>query len=145
MTGLDVLDGCFDPGEIRSLEAVGGKAGDITGVWELSIDKLPPSGFVRIYFFTSNGSDATNYISLASGNLMASFINPSEAGFLVKPDPNQLFFYWEGEFQFITGGKFEKRRFFVPLTRNEAQRRFQGLAVQSGRGRWLPVTLNFSY
>jgi len=142
--GLAVLDGCFDPGEQRPLMASVGRPGDLTGIWELSIAKLPPSGFVRIYFSTSNGPEATNYITVTTGGWMPGLKQTPEVAAMTRPRPDGLFFYWEGEFQFNADGRLGKQRFFVPLFFN-AQRRLTQSRVQADKGPWDPVTVNFGF
>ena len=40
--------------------------GDRTGIWQLTINKLPSHGMVSISFLTDNEGDSTNYIALAN-------------------------------------------------------------------------------
>jgi hypothetical protein len=56
---------CFFPVGNRAQLSGFCERGDSTGVWELTIDKLPPNGVGSLMFLTSDDGDATNYISFA--------------------------------------------------------------------------------
>ena len=52
-------------------------SGDAIGVWELTIDKLPPSGYISVLFYTSDSPATTNYTKFAGTPLWASSPKPS--------------------------------------------------------------------
>ena len=114
------------------------RAGDITGVWELTIDKLPPGSHASISFFSSNGPEATNYIELATVPLWSSPPNPQ-----TTPDTNELRWSLEGEYQYPTQGKPGKQHFLVPINFDAAQRVISSMPVQADNTNWHTVTLMF--
>jgi hypothetical protein len=135
----------FDPGEQRSRRFCMVGAVSLTGIWDLALDKLPPGGFVEMYFQVSNGSDATNYISFLRGGRFSAAVRKDEEPY-GKPKPDgELLFYWEGEFQFSAGGRLKKQRFFAPLLFDSGQRNLVQIGLQVDKGRWRPVTLDFGF
>lgn len=89
----------FFPRYAKGQKGATSRLGDITGVWELTIDRLPPNGHASIFFLTSNGPEGTNYLDLASP-LWSSEPNPQKT-----PDTNELRFSLEGEYQYPTEEK----------------------------------------
>ncbi len=136
---------CFDPGEQRSRRFAMVGAASLTGIWELAMDKLPPGGFVTIYFSVSNGTNATNYISFVNGDMRSAAPRAKQEPERKPKLDGELLFYWEGEFQFHAESRLKKQRFFVPLFFDTTQRNLVQLSVQVDKGRCLPVTLDFGY
>lgn len=144
---------------------------DATGVWELTIDKLPPHGTVSLSFLTSDGGDNTNYIALANtefktngaaisttmrgdGNggsilmnlTMAIIINTNYA---VHPNEdwrfgtNWLRFYFEGLYQYPAAGKPGDQHFLVPFLFNTNSRVISSLPIQAEDGKWRRVMIQY--
>ncbi len=128
----------FYPGKTRGQLGTISKAGDVTGVWELTIDKLAPRGNVEILFLTSVTARGSNYAEFASVPLWASPPNPQS-----DPDTNELRFYFEGEYRCQRDGKPAKQNFFVPIQFDNSQRRLSSLPTESDISHWHPVTLVF--
>jgi hypothetical protein len=124
----------YAKGEKMSLS----RAGDLTGVWELTIDRLPPSSHASISFLTSNGPEGTNYLELASVPLWSIAPNPQ-----TTPDTNELRFSLEGEYQYPAEGKPGKQHFLVPIKLDADQRVLTSLPIQADNGQWHTVTLLF--
>jgi hypothetical protein len=114
------------------------RAGDITGVWELTVDRLPPGGRVSISFLSSNASEGTNYINLASVPLWSLAPNPE-----ATPDTNELRFSLEGEYQYRSESKPGRQHFLVPITFDADQRVLSSLPIQADNAHWRTVTLIF--
>jgi len=128
----------FYPGQARGQLGTISRAGDFTGVWELTIDKLPPRGIVDILFLTSVAARGSNYAGFASVPLWASPPDPKS-----DPDTNELRFFFEGEYRCQVDGKPVMQNFFVPIQFDSSQRRFSSLAIQPGTSHWHPVSLVF--
>jgi hypothetical protein len=126
---------CFFPSEHRGQKIEYSGDGKITGIWELTIDKLPPGGYVSLTFLTSKSSDATNYIRFANEPLWK---QPPES----PPDTNELRFFLEGQYSFRTEASFGKQHFLMPMIWDEKQRMCSSLEVQSNVVPWHPVMLN---
>lgn len=131
-------DMSFFPKYARGEKLALSRAGDITGIWELTFERLPPNGLISILFVTSNAAEGSNYIDLASVPLWSVPPHPDSS-----PDTNELRYSFEGEYQFRSGGKLGKQHFLVPLEFNADSRVVASLAVQPDIGRWHPITLVF--
>lgn len=108
------------------------KNGDTTGIWELTIDKLPPRGFVSVLFITSDDEQAANYIKLASVPAWQG-IPPNPKS---KPDTNELDFLMAGNYQFQAANKPGNQFFLVPILFDSEQRKISSQNTQSDVGRW---------
>jgi len=113
------------------------RAGDLTGVWELTFDKLPPRSHVSICFLTSSGREGTNYLELAT----SSWSLPPTRRY--TPETNELRFFLEGEYQYPADGKPGKQHFLVPIAFDTEQRVLTSLPIQADNGQWCTVTLVF--
>jgi len=145
--------------------------GDTTGVWQLTIDKLPPHGVVSISFLTDNEGNFTNYIALANtefktnraaisttmrgdgkgGSIlmnltMAIIINTNYA---VNPNEdwhfgtNWLRFYFEGLYEYPSAGKPGSQHFLVPFVFDTNSRAISSLPIQTDDGKWRRVTIEY--
>jgi hypothetical protein len=130
-------DECFFPKDAqgRGQQTEHSGAGNVTGVWELTIDKLPPFGHVSIEFLTHNTTEATNYIRFANTPLCQ--LPP-----VSRPDTNELKFYLEGEYWYPGNIKPGKQHLLVPISFDPNQRKFSSLGVQADLGRWHPTLMN---
>ena len=124
----------FAKGEIGTFS----RAGDLTGVWELNISRLPPGGYVSLSFLSSNDREGTNYIAMASVPLWSLSPNPQRA-----PNTNELRYSFEGEYGYAEGAKMQKQHFLVPIIYDDAARLSYSLPIQKDCGKWHPVTLVF--
>lgn len=113
-----------------------GGSGEFTGIWELTIDKLPPAGFATILFYTSDSDSVTNYTRFAQAPLWASPPNPSSTA-----DTNELKFSLEGEYQFQSVNKPKKQYFLVPILLNTNSREISSMALHTNIGSWHPIIL----
>jgi len=111
-------------------------SGEFTGIWELTIDKLPPSGFATILFYTSDSDSVTNYTRFAQTPLWASPPNPSSI-----TDTNELKFSLEGEYQFQALNKPRRQYFLVPISLVTNSRAINSMALQTNIGSWHPIIL----
>ena len=125
---------CFFPKYAEGLALALSRRGDLTGIWELTINRLPAGGHVSIEFFTSSGPEATNYISFATGPVWNK--HP-------EPDTNELRFSIEGKFQHQADGKLVTQHFLVPFSFDATNRKISSLEVQPEVGHWHPITMNF--
>jgi hypothetical protein len=144
---------------------------DKTGVWELTIDKLPPHGVASLMFLTSNDDDATNYttfVKTAFTNSGATIITTTQGttngsviihnltiAMIVQtnkvPNPkedwrlgtNELRFFFEGQYHYQAAGKPEAQHFLLPLKFDEENRRLSSLASQPNDGKWKRVMIEF--
>lgn len=142
-----------------------------TGVWELTIDKLPPGGVASVMFLTSNEDEATNYVqfvktaftndgatvwstsqgttngSLNIHNVGIAMIIHTNKVIYTKDNwrlgTNELRFSFEGLYQYPAGGKLSIQRFLVPLACDAYSRRIASLAVQPDDGKWKRVMIEF--
>ncbi len=137
-TSFHYPEACFVPSEKRGQQTQFSGAGDVTGIWELTADKLPPGGYVSFLFITDDSPNSTNYIKFASTPLWQSLPNPQ-----TEADTNELRFSLEGEYQFKLPSKSEKQRFLVPIRYDAEQRKFSSLGIQADFGNWHPVLLEF--
>jgi hypothetical protein len=126
---------CYIAADERGWSTEHSGGGKLTGVWELTVNRLPPKGLVSIDFFTSDATDATNYIRFAGTPHWQRATPP-------VPRTNELRYFFEGEFQYANGGKFESRQFFVPIMFEDATRTISSLSPQTNVGKWRPVTLD---
>ena len=132
-------DLCFRPEGKRDLKGCISGAGEITGVWELSISTLPAKGGrVQIEFITSNSGDATNYVEFVKIPMWSSQPRPSKI-----PDKNELQLYFEGRYDYRSGDDFLSRYFFIPIAFDESQRICQAMKTQTEIGHWHPVLVEF--
>jgi hypothetical protein len=127
---------CFFPKDVRGQLGGLSREGDLTGIWELTVDKLPPGGLLSLLFITSAAPEAINYMALANTALWQSPPHPSPT-----PDTNELRHFFEGEYQYNTSQKPAKRYFFVPIMYNTVERKFHSRAAQAEVGAWHPVNL----
>lgn len=127
----------FFPKYANGEKATLSRAGDFTGVWELTIDKLPPRGHVAICFLTSDGPEGTNYLELANSSWSLPPTRP------YTPETNELRFSLEGEYQYPAQGKPGKQHFLVPIRLDADQRALTSLPIQEDNGQWRTVTLVF--
>ena len=126
----------FTPKKTRQQteEAVAFRSGDLPGVWELSIDKLPPSGNVLVEFLTSNGDHATNYMMFTFDMPYGRYVPP--------PDTNRLKFYIEGEYWYQGDNKPSSQYFLVPISFDASEHRCVTLPVQADVGQWHPALVH---
>jgi hypothetical protein len=145
--------------------------GEITGVWQCSIDKLPPQSAVTISFLTSIEGDATNYISLANyefktnGATISTTIQGTTNGSVmlhsltiamivhtnrvIEPNEdwhlgtNELRFYFEGFYQYAAGEKSKQQPFLVPFVFETNSRAMLSLPIQKEDGKWRRVTIEY--
>lgn len=141
------------------------REGGITGVWELTIDKLPPLGAVSILLLTSCEAQATNYIALAATKFLTNgatistttqgttnsevIIHNVTVAFI--PDSNsrwqdptiELRFSLEGTYQYQAEGKPGTQRFLVPIVFDGDQRRLSSLAIQRDEGKWQRIMIEY--
>jgi hypothetical protein len=135
---LSYQEECFVPeGDRAAYVQVGGA--EITGIWELMIDKLPPRGHISILFFTSSSPEAKSYIDFSSGLSFAGELNINDE----EKDSDELRFYLEGEYRFFAGVLPGKLRFLVPIIFDAETRKLSSTTIQSEAGNWRPVTLAF--
>lgn len=128
----------FFPKYAKGEKGTTSRAGDITGVWELTVDRLPPGGHVSISFLSSNATEGTNFIDLASVPLWSIPPNPQ-----TTPDTNELRYSFEGEYQYRAESKPGRQHFLVPITFDANQRVLSSLPIQADNGHWRTVTLVF--
>lgn len=128
----------FFPKHARGEKMATSRTGDSTGIWELTIDKLPPNGHTSISFLTSNGPEGTNYFALATVPLWSVPPNPQTI-----PDTNELRFSLEGEYQYQAEARPGKQHFLVPIQYDADQRTLLSLPTQAENQPWKTVTLLF--
>lgn len=145
--------------------------GDRTGIWQLTINKLPSHGVVSISFLTDNEGDSTNYIALANtefktngaaisttmrgdgkgGSIIMNFtmaiiINTNYA---VNPNEdwhfgtNWLQFYFEGLYQYPAAGNPGSQNFLVPFIFDANDRTISSMPIQARDGKWRRVTIEY--
>jgi hypothetical protein len=162
---------CFFPAGNRAQLSSYNDGNEMTGVWELTIDKLPPHGVASIMFLTSSSVEATGYLSFVKtaftndgATLSASTEGTTNGGFIMhnltvalivhtnkvinpKEDwhlgTNELRFSVEGIYQFAAEGKPGTRHFLVPLAFNEEQHTLASLAIQPDDGKWKRVMMEY--
>jgi hypothetical protein len=144
---------------------------EATGVWQFSIDKLPPQSAVILSFLTSNEGDATNYIDLANyefktnGATISTTIQGTTNGNVllhnltiamivhtnkvIEPNEdwhlgtNELRFYFEGFYQYPTGEQLGNQQFLVPFVFDTNNRTISSLPIQKEDGKWRRVTIEY--
>lgn len=131
-------EACFIPPTHRGQQMQLSGAGDVTGIWELTVDKLPPGGYVSFLFTTDDSPNCTNYIKFATTPLWQSPPNPQTLA-----DTNELRFSLEGQFQFMQANKLETQHFLVPIEYDADQRGMSSLGVRDNLVDWHPVLLEF--
>jgi hypothetical protein len=160
----------FFPGNHAQLTGYS-EGGDLTGVWQLTIDKLPPKSVALISFLTMNDGDATNYIALANtefktngaaisttmrgdGNggaivmsfTMAMIINTNYAN-NPREDwhfgTNWLRFYFEGLYQYPAAGKTGSQNFLVPFVFDTNSRAISSFPIKTEDGNWRRVMIEY--
>jgi hypothetical protein len=142
-----------------------------TGVWELTIDKLPPHGVVSLLFLTSSGDQATNYVDFVKtaftndGATIWSTMQGTTNGAVIvhslgiamivhtnkvinpKEDwrlgTNELRFSFEGNYQYAAGAKLETHHFLMPIVHDVTTRKLSSSGVQPDDGRWKRVMIEF--
>jgi hypothetical protein len=130
-------DECFLPKGGRGQQTQHSGAGEVTGIWEFQLDRLPREAKVSLQFLTSAAPIATNYIQFASTPLWSSPPNPS-----ATPDTNELRFSFEGEYSLAGDTQARREHFLTPLLFQERSRTLSSLTVQRDLGHWHPVVLN---
>ena len=120
----------------RGQEVMIAGSGEVSGIWELTIDKLPPFGYASVLFFTSDSDAVTNYTKFADTPLWASPPNPSTIA-----DTNELRFYLEGEYQFQALNKPQKQYFLVPISFDAQSRKISSSEIQTNITHWHPVII----
>ncbi len=133
---FDYPEECFVAKERRGHKTEHSGPGTVTGIWELTVDKLPAGGHISLQFITSSAPEATNYIRFAREPLWQSPPDPQTI-----PDTNEVRFLFEGEYHYQALGKSGKQYFLVPLVFNEQQRSLSSLRAERSVGHWHPVTL----
>lgn len=162
---------CFFPAGNRAQLSGFCEGGSSTGVWELTIDRLPPRSVASMMFLTTNEGEATNYIAFvktaftndgatistaAQGTTNGSVIIHSfTLAFIVHTNKtinpnedwrlgtNELRFSLEGLFQYAADGKPGTQHFLLPIALDEPSRRLSCLPVQPNDGKWKRVMIEF--
>lgn len=98
-----------------------------TNLYQLQMDRLPPSHYVEIAFITSTKSHEKHDLSFDHGP------------FAGTDDPPYLRNFIDGSFQFEYHGAMLKKRFFAPIQYNKEKRQFSILEVREDPGEWRPV------
>jgi hypothetical protein len=125
-------------GPLRSQLGTISKPGDITGIWELTIDKLPANGFVEMLFVTSIAPQGKNYAVFANMPFPQNISDGHQT-----PDTNELRFYLEGQCQHPRDTRLYRQQFFVPFDFNPVNRKVSSKEVRRDIGKWNPVALTF--
>jgi hypothetical protein len=146
-------------------------ASDLTGVWELLIDKLPPYHGVTLSFLTTDNGDATNYISLVNyefktngatimlttqgttnGSTMLHDMTIAmivQTNKIIKPNEdwhlgtNELRFSLDGWYEYTAAGKLKKQHFLAPFIFDAKNRTVSSLPVQADVGKWRLVMIEY--
>jgi hypothetical protein len=124
----------FYPPPKRQIKMEYSGAGDVTGVWELAVDSIPPRSALEIKFLTSSATNAQNYLRFANEPFWKSYAK--QVNQMPMEDTNELNFYFEGEYQYPADGKPGRQQFFVPLVFAEAERKISSLATHTNSGQW---------
>jgi hypothetical protein len=141
------------------------KEGDLTGVWELTVDKLPRKRSVSVLFLTYNGTNATNYLELVNtefktnGAQITAAIQGTTSGAVIIHNlsftatlnnnrdyhfgTNALRFSVEGQFQYQFEGKPRDQHFLVPISFESMERRISSKGIQTGDGHWRRIIVEF--
>lgn len=100
-----------------------------SNVYQLQVDRLPPSHSVEINFTTSTKVYEELNISIDRGP------------FAGTEEPPYLRNYIDGNFQFEYQGAMLKKRFFAPIGFDRETRQFSVLEVREDFGQWQPLEL----
>ena len=100
-----------------------------TNVYQLQIDRLPPSHHVEIGFVTSTKTHEDHDLSFDRGP------------FAGTDEPPYLRNFIDGTYQFEYHGAMLKRRFFAPIQEDKDNRRLSILEVRDDFGDWQPLML----
>lgn len=142
-----------------------------TGVWELTIDKVPPHGVISLLFITSTAAEATNYIEFVKtaftndGATVWSTVQGTTNGAVIvhnvgiamivntnksattnanwRLGTNELRFSLEGNYQYSAAGKLESQHFLMPIVHDAIIRKLSSLPVQPDDGHWKRVLIEF--
>lgn len=114
------------------------RAGDITGVWELTIGTLPPHSHLSLSFVTSIGREGTNYMDLATVPLWSIQLESRRAA-----DTNELRYSLEGEYCYPTHNEALRQHFLVPIRYDDNKRAATSLPLQPDNAGWNTVILDF--
>ena len=98
-------------------------------VYQLQIDRLPPSHCVEIGFITSTKIHEEHDLSCDQGPFAGS------------DEPPYLRHFIDGTFQFEYHGAMLKKRFFAPIQEDKDNRQFSILDVREDFGEWRPLAL----
>ena len=145
-------------------------SGDMTGVWELEIDKLPPGSQSEISFITTDEGDATNYISLANyefktngGTVAVSLQGTTNGGVLLHDltmamivqtnasisnqdwhlGTNELRFSLDGWYDYTARDKLQSLHFLVPFIFDPTNRALSSRPIQVGTANWKLVRMEY--
>jgi hypothetical protein len=102
-----------------------------TTVYQLQIDRIPPSHCIEIGFVTSTTIHEKHDISFDRGP------------FADMNDPPYLRNYVDGTFQFEYQGAMLRKPFFAPIAEDKENRHFSIMEVREDFGEWKPVDLTF--
>lgn len=119
---------CFNPTNQQGEKLSISHDGDTTGIWELTIDRLPPRGYLSILFATSNDERAANYLTFQTGD----FFQPTNS----KSKPNQIDFLFEGKYQYQAIAKPGTQYFFMPILFDSKERETSSMPVRPDFGNW---------
>jgi hypothetical protein len=100
-----------------------------TNVYQLQIDRLPPSQSVEIGLITSTRICEEHGLSFDQGP----FAGTNEFSNLRN--------FIDGTFQFEYRGAMLRKRFFAPIHHDKESRRFSIMEVREDFGEWRPVTI----
>lgn len=127
---MDGFSGEMQHGKMVQMEGEETGGGNATGIWDLSVDKLPPNGYAAVTFITSNTQ--TNYNNFAGGGIP----NPHRA-------TNELRYYLDGEYYFRINNQPNSRFFIVPIIFDRDKRSISLSALQTNVGNFTLVKLQF--
>jgi len=162
---------CFFPHGNRAQLSGYFAVAEPTGVWELTIDKLPAYGIVSLLFLTSTGGYATNYVDFVKtaftndGATIWSCVEPSTNGAVIMHHlgvamivhtnkvintnedwhlgTNELRFSFEGLYRYAANGSLVEQHFLVPIAYDAPHRKFSSLPIQPNDGKWKRVMIEF--
>ena len=141
------------------------KSGDLTGVWELMVDKVDKQSTISVSFLTSKGPDATNYLDLVNtqfatnGAQVTATIQGTTSGavvihnlsFTATLNANTNFHFGtnglrlsiEGQLQYYDDGKLQDQRFLVPLLFDSHSRTITAHSIRANDGDWRRIIVDF--
>lgn len=131
---------CFKPKEDRPGLSAQFTGANISGIWELQIDKVPSGKPFQIDFFTTNGPEAKAFLA---------FLNPPKDDFptgfpnLREIPKDTIPFFIEGNFQYQNQQIVGTRHFFIPVFYDPKTRALSSGEPQEGPGKWRPFMLGF--